>query len=103
MTQPTLKQLHSICLTYRHDYGILDDQARELLRDRALDWFHAFEKEGLVSRNESIEGFRKYIQDRLDELGDDNPFGQPTSSMMICRELRKALEKFESLIKESRQ
>jgi len=45
MTQPTLKQLNSICLTYRHDYGILDDQARELLRDRALEKFESLAKE----------------------------------------------------------
>ena len=49
--------------------------------------------------DEAIDEFRKYIQDRLDELGDDNPFGQSYDAKMVCGELRKALEKFESFVK----
>jgi len=44
---PTVPQTHSACLSYRHDYGILDDQARESLRETALDWWEAWNKEGV--------------------------------------------------------
>lgn len=44
---PTLPQTHSACLSYRHDYGILDEQARESLRETALDWWEAWNKEGV--------------------------------------------------------
>lgn len=46
---------------------------------------------------EEVDEFRKYIQDKLDELGDDNPFGQSDKAIVMCRVLREVLEKFESL------
>jgi hypothetical protein len=47
---------------------------------------------------ELIEEFRSYIQSRLDDLGDDNPFGQSDEDWVVCAELHKALVKFESLL-----
>jgi hypothetical protein len=46
--EPTKAQLHSACLSYRHDYGVMDEQARESLRFTALEWFRAWQKEGLT-------------------------------------------------------
>lgn len=42
--EPTRSQLHSACLSYRHDYGLLDEEARDSLRFTALEWFHAWQK-----------------------------------------------------------
>jgi len=43
--EPTKTQLHSACLSYRHDYGIIDEQARESLRLTALEWLRVWQKE----------------------------------------------------------
>ena len=42
MSDPTTAELHSACLSYRHDYGVMDDQARESLRATAREWWRAW-------------------------------------------------------------
>lgn len=46
--EPTPTQLHSACLSFRHDYGLMNEQAREELRFLALEWFRAWQREGLT-------------------------------------------------------
>jgi hypothetical protein len=45
---PTPSQIHSACLSYRHDYGILDEYARASLRITAHEWFEAWRKTGAI-------------------------------------------------------
>ncbi len=45
---PSPAQLHSACLAYRHDYGVMDEHAREPLRTTALEWFKVWQKEGFI-------------------------------------------------------
>jgi len=45
---PSAAQLHSACLSYRHDYGVMSEEARKSLQFTALEWFRAWQKEGVV-------------------------------------------------------
>lgn len=56
MTTPTRNQLDDACCSYRHDYGILDEDARESLRLNAAKWFFIWQKEleHTASDNEAI-------------------------------------------------
>ncbi len=40
-------QARSACLSYRHDYGLLPAAQQEALRQEAVRWLHAWQKEGL--------------------------------------------------------
>ena len=54
--KPTPKQLESACLSFRHDYGLLDEEERKMVRFQAMEWLTAWQKEGMGSdRNEVIE------------------------------------------------
>lgn len=41
----TEAQINSACLSYRHDFGLLDDHDKERLRFVAKEWLHAWRKE----------------------------------------------------------
>jgi len=53
--KPTRQQIHSACLSYRHDYGILDEVARESLQITAMDWFRAWKRAGVKPEESSGE------------------------------------------------
>lgn len=54
--EPTDAQINSACLSFRHDYGLLDDHDRERLRFVAVEWLRAWQKEGFgADRDEIIE------------------------------------------------
>lgn len=42
---PTREQIDSICLSYRHDFGLLNKQHQDLLRVEAVFWLEAWLKE----------------------------------------------------------
>ncbi len=42
---PTLAQVESVCLSFRHDYGLMDDEAKKSLQFQATEWLHAWLKE----------------------------------------------------------
>lgn len=46
--EPPIGKLHSACLTIRHDYGIMPEESRADLRATAMEWFRAFQREGLT-------------------------------------------------------
>ena len=53
---PTLEQIKSACLSYRHDYGLLPESERIKLHFEAREWFRAWIKEGIgCDRDEVIE------------------------------------------------
>lgn len=41
---PTDAQVNSACLSYRHDFGLLQDQQREMVRFEAKEWLIAWQK-----------------------------------------------------------
>jgi len=41
----TEAQINSACLSYRHDFGLLDEHDKERLRFVAKEWLHAWRKE----------------------------------------------------------
>lgn len=46
MVEPTAAQVHSACLSYRHDYGLLTTVAQKELQLKAREWLRACQKEG---------------------------------------------------------
>lgn len=47
MTVPTLSQISSACGSFRHDYGLLDEQEQSEIRFEAVEWLRAWQKEGI--------------------------------------------------------
>lgn len=45
--EPTAQQVDSVCLSYRHDFGLLDEDDKNKLRFQAKEWLIAWQKEGL--------------------------------------------------------
>lgn len=45
--KPTEAQINSACLSYRHDYGLMLEPDRAMLRFQALEWLYAWQKEGM--------------------------------------------------------
>jgi len=53
---PTDAQVHSACMSFRHDYGLLPEAERVKLRFEAREWLIAWLKEGIgCDRDEVIE------------------------------------------------
>lgn len=53
---PTETQINSACLSYRHDFGLLNEEERKMVRFQAVEWLNAWLKEGIgCDRNEVIE------------------------------------------------
>ena len=42
--EPTDAQINSACLSYRHDFGLLDDEERAKVRFHAVEWLRAWRK-----------------------------------------------------------
>lgn len=40
----TTSQVHDACLSYRHDYGLLDEQEARIVRIECSDWFRAIRR-----------------------------------------------------------
>jgi len=54
--EPTDAQLSSACMSYRHDYGLLDATAQQTMKWQAKEWLIAWRKEGFgCDRDEVIE------------------------------------------------
>lgn len=43
--KPTTAQINSACLSYRHDFGLLDSETKDGLRFQAGEWLYAWQKE----------------------------------------------------------
>lgn len=48
MKTPTLAQLNSACMSYRHDFGLMTPDEQERLRWSAKEWLRAWEKENFT-------------------------------------------------------
>ena len=44
MSEPTTEQLHSACLSYRHDYGLMTTNAQTAMHYTAVEWLTAWRK-----------------------------------------------------------
>lgn len=42
---PTLQQLYSVCLSYRHDFGLLEKAQQKQISEEARQWWRAIAKE----------------------------------------------------------
>ena len=42
---PTEKQIWSACLSFRHDFGLMEYREKESLRFQAIEWLRAWQKE----------------------------------------------------------
>lgn len=42
---PTASEIDSVCLSYRHDFGLLSPTDQSLTRFQAVEWLHAWRKE----------------------------------------------------------
>lgn len=40
----TLNEMHDVCLSYRHDYGLMDPKDQEILRFQSIEWLRAWKK-----------------------------------------------------------
>lgn len=45
MSEPTVKQITSVCYSMRHDYGLLSEQEQSILFNRAHQYWCAIQKE----------------------------------------------------------
>jgi hypothetical protein len=43
--QPTPAQLESVCMSYRHDYGLLEGLDRTRVQLQAMEWLKAWQRE----------------------------------------------------------
>ena len=43
--EPTLAELNSVCMSYRHDFGLMSEDEQESLRFSAEEWLRAWRKE----------------------------------------------------------
>ena len=77
---PTPAQIDSACLSYRHDFGLLPDHERAALRYEALEWWIAWQKEGLgCDRNEVIERCAAVV----DQCNRDGPYNAIGAAPLI--------------------
>lgn len=44
-SEPTEKQIDSACLSFRHDFGLMNDREKQKLRFQAREWLIAWMKE----------------------------------------------------------
>lgn len=48
LRDPTPHQIHSACLSYRHDFGLMSTQNKSKLEGIAIEWLRAWQKEGVI-------------------------------------------------------
>jgi hypothetical protein len=48
--EPTPAQVASACMSYRHDFGLLDPAKRSTTVFQAKEWLRAWRKEGFLTR-----------------------------------------------------
>ena len=46
-TEQMKRLVDTVCLSYRHDFGLLGTEERNKLRREAINWLHAWQKERL--------------------------------------------------------
>lgn len=62
------REVDNICLSYRHDFGLMSHSQKEVLRGEARSWLHAAENNGYrhapdrVTGRFTKEGFLKHIE-----------------------------------------
>jgi hypothetical protein len=84
--EPTDAQINSACLSFRHDYGLLDDHDRERLGFVAVEWLRAWQKEGFgCDRDEVIERCAAVV----DQCNREGPYEAIASAKRI-RALKSA-------------
>ncbi|MGB3042512.1 MAG: hypothetical protein WBB98_04940 [Xanthobacteraceae bacterium] len=84
--EPADAQINSACLSFRHDYGLLDDHDRERLRFVAIEWLRAWQKEGFgCDRDEVIERCAAVV----DQCNREGPYEAIASAKRI-RALKSA-------------
>lgn len=49
---PTPAQVNSACMSFRHDFGLMDKTEAESLRCSAKEWLRAWQKEGFVAASQ---------------------------------------------------
>lgn len=43
--KPTAREIDSACMSFRHDFGLMDQEQKDRLRWQAYEWLHAWRKE----------------------------------------------------------
>jgi hypothetical protein len=46
--EPTVAQVNSACMSFRHDFGLLNESGQQQERFVALEWLRAWQKEGFA-------------------------------------------------------
>lgn len=68
----TAEQIDSACMSFRHDFGLLDEKKREDTRSAAKYWLEAWMKEGLVfdvdGKQQEIDQLRKQVAELNEKL-----------------------------------
>lgn len=67
--EPTGQQVRNACISFRHDYGLMDDMQRAELELEAVMWFRAWRKE-LLSNEERSMGDIRGINGKPIKVGD---------------------------------
>lgn len=84
--EPTLAQINSACLSFRHDFGLLDATERGELQWQATEWLRAWQKEGFgCDRDEVIERCAAVV----DQCNREGPYEAIASAKRI-RALKSA-------------
>ena len=55
-TKPTAQQIESICLSYRHDFGLMSDEEKLSVIEEANRWWAAISKEVNEPSSDSLRG-----------------------------------------------
>lgn len=68
----TRSQIDSACMSYRHDFGLLEAEKRNSLRNDARHWLEAWMKEGLIfdveGKQQEIDKLRKEVKELKTKL-----------------------------------
>ncbi|WP_407146270.1 hypothetical protein [Bradyrhizobium sp. ORS 86] len=89
MRRPTDAQINSACLSYRHDFGLLSAKERVDIKFEALQWFFAWEKEGIgCDRDVVIEQCAAVV----DQCNREGPY-QAIAAAPRIRALKSKLSK----------
>lgn len=85
--EPTEAEVNSVCLSYRHDFGLLTGSHRSLVQFTAREWLIAWRKEGFgCDRDEVIEECARII----DQCNREGPY-QAIAAAPRIRALKHAV------------
>ena len=60
--EPTVEQVRSACLSYRHDFGLLTVVEAAIVKSEAREWLRAWQKEGLIASAQAVAAKPTYAQ-----------------------------------------